>query len=313
MKMNSAELSAITTAMSQETQGLTPEQLIAHYARISNPNNQHNTDSMPKLLLYLITNQHWSPFDMVTVTMKITTTRAIMAQVLRHWSARFQEFSQRYSTVEEMDFTGVQARMKAEGGNRQGSGDESDEWTGILQEWCAASASTYQAALEAGMAPECARMVLPLGVPTTAYVTASVRTMITYFWQRLDPHAQAEHRELAWAMFDEFEKQFPYLAELVLNYKPVVMPQKWCSRPGERDEQRELFPGKYPTGLPKMNDGEPWFLIRGQDKLAPMAVSYYATLLNGHDLPEQAGSVIRFSDEIEKWQANNPEKVKLPD
>lgn len=312
MKMNTATLEAVTAPASEATQGMSPEEMIAHFARVSNPENQFNNKTAPKLLLYLITQSHWSPFAMVSMTVKVTTTRAIMQQVLRHWTMDFQEFSQRYSAVESMDFTGVQARMKHVGGNRQGSGEENDELTGKMQELCAKSAGDYEQLLEEGVAPECARMVLPAGTPTTAYITANVRTMITYFWQRLDPHAQVEHQELAWAIFEQFEKVFPLLAEIVLEHRPVVVPQVWCHRPGE-PEQPGLFVNKYPNGLPLMHHGEPWFLLRAKDKCMPPAISAYIRELEDNGLLKNVQEVANFLGDVQEWRDANPSLVQLPD
>ena len=312
MKINTATLEAVTAPASEATKGMSPEEMIAYFARVSNPENQHNTKTAPKLLLYLIQQGHWSPFSMVSLTVKVKTTRAIMQQVLRHWTMDFQEFSQRYSAVEDMDFTGVNARMKHAGGNRQGSGDEDQHLTGRMQELCAESACNYDQLINDGVAPECARMILPAGVPTTAYITASVRTMITYFWQRLDPHAQKEHQDLAWSIFAAFEEAFPVLADIVTSNKPVVVQQVWCRRPGVSD-QPELFVNKYPAGLPPMNHGEPWFLLRAKDACMPPAIQRYLRELEDAGLLDNVKSVAAFLGDVGEWRDANPDLVRNPD
>lgn len=192
---------------------LTPEEFIAYQARVSSPQNQDKHDTAFKLLSYCLRNGHWSVFDMVDVTFEIETSRAIMAQVLRHWSFRFQEFSQRYATVG--DCQPVEIRVKHEGGNRQGSAEVDYELSAYAASATGDSFGDYQHLLNLGAAPECARFVLPLATTTRAYMKGSVRSWITYFWQRLDGHAQKEHRELAELIFAKFKVLFPAMAQLV--------------------------------------------------------------------------------------------------
>ena len=206
---------------------LTPEEFIAYVARISNPSNQLNTATTEKLLTYLVVHSHWSPFDMVDVIFHVETSKAIAIQMLRHWSFRFQEFSQRYSKVSELNFDHVEGRMKAAGGNRQGSAEVDPGITYNMQQDCEEAACSYQTYVKHGAAPESARMVLPMATPTTLYVKGSVRSWMTYFWQRCDPHAQKEHRELALQIFEIFRGQFPCLARLVETHKPSVVETEW--------------------------------------------------------------------------------------
>lgn len=206
---------------------LTPEEFIAYTARVSNPSNQLNTETTGKLLTYLVKHSHWSPFDMVDMIVKVETSKAIAIQGLRHWSFRFQEFSQRYSTVEELDFSHVEIRTKAAGGNRQGSGDEFMALSAIAREICNRAGREYQHLIDNGAAPESARMVLPMATPTTLYFKGSVRSWMTYFWQRCDPHAQKEHRELAKQIFELFCEEFPFIGELVRTHKPEVVEKSW--------------------------------------------------------------------------------------
>jgi len=236
--MHEAQLAGVLVPQDVDGMAMSSEESIAHYARVSNPNNQLNLETSHALISYLIKNSHWSPMDMVSMTVKIRTTRSVMAQVLRHWSFRFQEFSQRYAEVSEFDFSKVEARMKAVGGNRQGSAEVSDTMTNVMQVLCTERAEQYVQLVDGpesydgdlrGIAPECARDILPLATPTTAYMTGSVRSWITYFWQRLCPHAQQEHRELAWSIFAIFEKEFPFIADIVLNNRPKVIEEDWAS------------------------------------------------------------------------------------
>lgn len=202
---------------------LTPEEWMVYQARISSPQNQHNHKTGHWLLKYCLRNGHWSVFDMVDVTMEIKTTRAIMAQVLRHHSFRFQEFSQRYAAMSE-EFPPVEIRLKHEDGNRQGSAAVCDKLTQRAQECIALSGSQYDLMLAEGAAPESARFLLPLATPTTAYMKGSVRSWITYFWQRCDHHAQKEHRDVAYACLAAFKEHFPLCHALVVGGRMSYVP-----------------------------------------------------------------------------------------
>lgn len=204
----------------------TPEELIVYVARVSNPSNQGNMETAPKLIKYLIDNKHWSPFEMVDMTVEIVTSRAIAQQILRHRSFSFQEFSQRYSAVTEME--PIQLRRQAEK-NRQSSEEEFDPELGTLLggkketalervKWVIAQANnTYNLLIEAGVAKECARMVLPLTTQTTIYMKGSVRSWIHYLQIRCDQHTQLEHRQIADSIREEFIKIFPNISE-ALNF-----------------------------------------------------------------------------------------------
>ena len=203
------------------------EEFIAYQARISNPSNQHNTETSDKLLAFLVREGHWSPFDMVDIAFEVTTSRAIAAQILRHWSMRFQEFSQRYSEVSDLDYDHVEIREKAKGGNRQGSGEVDKHMTALAEIECLTLAQSYRTLVSRGASPETARSVLPLATLTTIYVKGSVRSWMTYFWQRCDKHAQKEHRELALQMLELFCQEFPMIGELVKTHKPCVEKKDW--------------------------------------------------------------------------------------
>lgn len=209
-----SEIVSITKPIQTDLLGLTPEQYIVYQARVSSPNNQHNHDTGEKLLRYCLQNGHWSVFDMVDVTFEIHTSRAIMAQILRHSSFKFQEFSQRYAEVKDFDFSDLELRFKHNGGNRQGSGEVSAQATLGAQELVSDCVQEYCELIGDNIAPESARMVLPLCTPTRAYMKGSVRSWITYFWQRRSAHAQKEHRDLANSIFAQFAEHFPLCASI---------------------------------------------------------------------------------------------------
>jgi thymidylate synthase (FAD) len=197
-----------------ELEHLTPEELIVYKARISSPHRQHLHETGHALLRYCLTHGHWSVFDMVHLTIEVETSRAIAAQMLRHHSFRFQEFSQRYAAVKDINFDGLEVRVKAEGGNRQGSGVAAHRLSNLAEKVCRDAAANYRLMLHEDAAPESARMVLPLATPTTLYMCGSVRSWITYFWQRCAPDAQKEHREVAEGCRDIFAQHFPVCHKL---------------------------------------------------------------------------------------------------
>jgi thymidylate synthase (FAD) len=209
-----SEIVSITKPIKADLLELTPEQFIVYQARVSSPDNQLNHDTGAGLLRYCLMNGHWSVFDMVDVTFEIVTSRAIMAQVLRHSSFKFQEFSQRYAEVKDFDFSDLEIRHKHDGGNRQGSGSVSGILTDHAHELVDESVGEYNWMIECGAAAESARMVLPLATPTRAYMKGSVRSWITYFWQRRSAHAQKEHRVLADSIFMQFSEHFPLCAAI---------------------------------------------------------------------------------------------------
>lgn len=180
---------------------LTAEELTIYIARVSNPSNQTNTDTAPKLLAYCIKNGHWSVFEHVHMTVEIETSLAIATQILRHRSFTFQQFSQRYAEVEKLGhlFEPVELRMKAaSGGNRQGSGEPAPESVQLIMPNIREhTAHTYAGLLDLGVAPESARFVLPQCTKTRLYMTGNIRSWIHYLQQRTDPHAQKEHRDVA--------------------------------------------------------------------------------------------------------------------
>lgn len=196
----------------------TAEDLIVYIARVSNPSNQTNKETSPRLLKYLVTHKHWSPFEHVAVTMRIKTSRAIAAQILRHRSFTFQEFSQRYSQA--LDYEPIDFRKQGKT-NRQ-VGDESVQLTpfqaAIVDQAQASCRLAYDKLLEAGIAKECARMVLPLNTSTTIYMTGTLRSWIHYIQLRNTPETQKEHRDIAFEsvkiLHDKFPITFSVLNEL---------------------------------------------------------------------------------------------------
>lgn len=205
------KLISITQSLIEKKQ-LTPEELIVYIARVSNPNNQLNTETSDKLLNYLIKNKHWSPFEHVTFTVEIKTSRAIAAQILRHRSFVFQEFSQRYSKAEDSEpiFFRKQAIK-----NRQSSIDtySNIELINKALKVIDEAKKVYNELIEDGLAKECARMILPLSTQTTIYMTGSIRSWIHYLELRCDEHTQLEHRQIADKIKkDIFIKNFPFIS-----------------------------------------------------------------------------------------------------
>jgi thymidylate synthase (FAD) len=203
------------------TQSMVPdvpdaEGVIVYAARVSNPSNQLNMATGEKLLRYCMKHGHWSVFETASMTVEIQTSRAIAAQILRHRSFTFQEFSQRYSEVEH--FEAFELRKQAET-NRQSSCQtmRNQDLEYNIRRFIGGAEALYRELLDAGVARECARMVLPLCVQTTLYMTGSVRSWIHYFQQRLSEHTQKEHREIARSIFEIFQQQFPIISNAINN------------------------------------------------------------------------------------------------
>ena len=197
----------------------TAEDLISYCARVSNPSNQLNIDTAPKLLKYCIKHEHWSPFEHASMTVEIKTSRAIAAQILRHRSFTFQEFSQRYSAA--CDIEPYEFRKPAEK-NRQSSKDVIQENENnvfdIAEKAVKIAKEAYEQLIEQGVARECARMILPLTVQTTMYMTGSLRSFIHYISLRTKQDTQKEHRNIALRVREIFVDQFPVIAE-ALDWK----------------------------------------------------------------------------------------------
>ena len=192
------------------------EQLIAYAARVSAPQNQMSHASAPKLLKYCLNHGHYSVFETVGMTVEIKTTRAIAAQVLRHRSFTFQEFSQRYAKV-DVTIPPVEARLQ-DTKNRQNSIVTDDielhQWfSDEQQKLYEKSVELYEKALEKGVAKESARFVLPLSTPTTLYMTGNVRSWIFYINLRAGNGTQKEHADIANSIKQIFKENFPNISE----------------------------------------------------------------------------------------------------
>lgn len=194
-----------------------PEELVAYCARVSNPSNQTNVETAPKLLSFLIANKHWSPFEMVDMTIEIKTSRAVAAQILRHRSFSFQEFSQRYSLATEYE----DIELRLQGNKNRQVGEKlmpinSDAYKNInhlIAETIAISQTCYDTMIENGIAKEVARMVLPLTTQTTMYMKGSLRSWIHYIGLRTEQNTQKEHRAIAEKCKNVFIKIFPTISE----------------------------------------------------------------------------------------------------
>lgn len=189
-----------------------PEELIAYCARVSNPSNQMNHESAPRLLAYLIKHKHWSPFEMVDMCVEIKTSRAIAAQILRHRSFSFQEFSQRYSVATEIEK--IELRKQAEK-NRQSSEDIITDpvINNVTRHAIDTAVQTYNKLITQGVAKEQARMVLPLATSSTLYMKGSVRSWIHYIDLRAQQDTQKEHRDIALKCKEILVNNFPETAK----------------------------------------------------------------------------------------------------
>ena len=194
------------------------EKLMSYCARVSNPNNQNN-DNYAKLLKYCIDHQHWSIFEHGFMTVEINTTRGLAAQILRHRSFTFQEFSQRYAdTTLLADDIPLFELRRQDNKNRQNSIDDiSDEtrvkWTVQIREHFAKAQALYDGMIKDGVAKECARFILPLATPTRLYVSGTVRSWIHYINLRSGHGTQKEHMIIAEECKNIFIEQFPTIGE----------------------------------------------------------------------------------------------------
>lgn len=201
------------------------DEFIAYVARVSNPSNQMNTETAPKLLRYLAKNAHWSPFEMVSICMEIETTRDIARQILRHRSFSFQEFSQRYADpTKDLGFVWRDARLQDQK-NRQNSIETEDEE--LQKQWQIKQGllinevdNVYKWAIENGIAKEQARAVLPEGLTQSRmYMNGTLRSWIHYCELRMANGTQKEHREVATMAWNEITKIFPSLADILSDTK----------------------------------------------------------------------------------------------
>jgi len=197
------------------------QELIAYCARVSNPTNQLNTDTSEKLIRYLIKHQHWSPLEMVSACIEITTTRDIARQILRHRSFSFQEFSQRYADpTKELSFVLREARLQ-DTTNRQNSITTDDivlqqGWERAQQRVLYAVKEAYQWAIDNGIAKEQARAVLPEGMTESRlYMSGTLRSWIHFIELRSANGTQKEHQEVAIACAQVIAEIFPLATELL--------------------------------------------------------------------------------------------------
>ena len=193
------------------------EQMMAYIARVSNPANQEN-EKYSGLLKYCIKHNHWSVFEQSSMTVEIETTRAIAAQILRHRSFTFQEFSQRYADTKLLEAVELPELRRQDTKNRQNSIDDLDpevveKLNKQMKTLFSSGQALYNQMIESGVAKECARMVLPLCTPTRIYMTGSCRSWIHYINLRSGHGTQKEHMVIAKAVKDVFVEQFPAVSE----------------------------------------------------------------------------------------------------
>ncbi len=198
------------------------DKLIAYMARVSNPANQDNQNSKG-LIKYLIKHKHWSPFEMVNMCVEINTTRSIAAQILRHRSFSFQEFSQRYSDVNDLGEPLIfPALRRQDTTNRQNSIDDINHhdqqlWLSMISKHYRESMGLYEAMIKSGIAKECAREVLPLASPTKMYMNGTLRSWIHYIDLRTHESTQKEHRLIANSIKTLVRGNFPLIYKAIWN------------------------------------------------------------------------------------------------
>ena len=194
------------------------EKTIGYVARVSNPKNQENPN-VAGLLKYCIKHQHWSIFEQAFMTLEIETTRGLAAQILRHRSFTFQEFSQRYTDTNLLDSKIDVPELRSQDlKNRQNSNDDipqekKEEYSALIANHFDDAMNLYNSLLDAGVAKECARFVLPLATPTRIYMSGSIRSWMHYIDLRSAHGTQKEHMDIAEACREIFIEQFPIIAE----------------------------------------------------------------------------------------------------
>jgi thymidylate synthase (FAD) len=196
--------------------------MIVKMARVSAPSNQGNMDTAPRLLKYLINHKHQSPFEMANLCVEIETTRGISAQILRHRSFSFQEFSQRYADVGELGSSVIPHLRRQDLKNRQNSIDDlsPDVISGYYRRigrLFEDAEHLYREMVSSGVAKECARAVLPIATKTKMYMNGTLRSWIHYLQLRCDVSTQLEHRQIAEAIKQIFCEQFPIIGEAVFD------------------------------------------------------------------------------------------------
>ena len=197
------------------------EKMMAYIARVSNPKNQDNQD-FKKLIQYCINHEHWSVFEQAYMTLQIETNRGIAAQILRHRSFTFQEFSQRYADSTQLGEIPIPELRRQDKKNRQNSisnlpTNVSKDFQQRIEVQFKEALNLYQEMLEKGVAKECARFILPLATPTRIYMTGSCRSWIHYINLRSGHGTQKEHLIIANQCREIFSKQFPTVS-IALNW-----------------------------------------------------------------------------------------------
>jgi thymidylate synthase (FAD) len=213
MTMSSAKLVWVTP---------NAEEMIVKMARVSAPSNQGNMDTAPRLLKYLVKHKHWSPYEMANLCVEIETTRGISAQILRHRSFSFQEFSQRYADVGELGSSVIPHLRRQDIKNRQNSIDDlsPDVISGYYRRighLFEDAEHLYREMVSSGVAKECARAVLPIATKTKMYMNGTLRSWIHYLQLRCDVSTQLEHRQIAEEIKEIFCEQFPIIGEAVFE------------------------------------------------------------------------------------------------
>jgi thymidylate synthase (FAD) len=217
-----AKIKAVTQPYDEDIKHMLPEDLIAYFARISNPTNQMNTETSARLLKYLVKHRHWSPFEMVNVVMEVETTRDIARQILRHRSLSFQEYSTRYAdSTKDLGFETREARLQ-DNKNRQNSIEldlDNPEhefvratWEEMQTELIIKVENAYRWATNHGIAKEQARAVLPEGLMRSRLaINGTIRSWIHYCGERMKVETQKEHRLVAQACWNNILEVFPSL------------------------------------------------------------------------------------------------------
>lgn len=205
---------------------MTASEFITYCARVSNPSNQFNTLTAPKLLAYCIKHGHWSIFEQASMTVEIVTSRAVAAQIIRHRSFCFQEYSQRYAVALEMEPVELRTQDLK---NRQASGESfNQEWaSNAVADVTFRAWNLYRELISQGVSRETARMILPLCTQTTIYMTGSVRSWIHYFEQRCANGTQKEHRDIAISIRDTiFKEHFGDIYDAMFMHGQQALPQE---------------------------------------------------------------------------------------
>ena len=226
--MHSAVLVSVTPNAEQE---------IVYCARVSNPKNQSNEATAPRLLHYLIKHRHWSPFEMAHMVVEINTTRSVAAQILRHRSFSFQEFSQRYSSIAELpEIEPPELRLQDPSAKQLSYGKlpyvEEKIFEARVKDGFTFAKDLYEDLLAAGAARETARDCLPLATPTRLYMSGTLRSWVHYFQARCHKDTQKEHRLIAGNIRQIFAEQFPSISAALVAYE---------QEEAEKDELLRLY------------------------------------------------------------------------